>query len=72
MNSVQQSLISMLNAKYQLPPGLTNADEIINYLLQNGKITQQQYNQARVQAQSMQQNGGLPTPETVANYLFRR
>lgn len=72
MNPVQQSLISLLNSKYQLPQGMTDPDEIINYLLRNGKITQEQYNQARVQAQSMQQNGGLPSPETVANYLFRR
>lgn len=72
MNTVQQSLISLISSRYQLPAGMTDPDQIISYLLQNGKITQQQYNQARVQAQSMQQNGGLPTPETVANYLFRR
>jgi len=72
VNTVQQSLISLISSRYQLPAGMTDPDEIISYLLQNGKITQEQYNQARMQKDSMARNGGLPTPESVANLLFRR
>lgn len=71
MNTVQQSPASMLSS-LMLTTGMTDPDQIISYLLQNGKITQEQYNQARMQKDNMARNGGLPTPESVANLLFRR
>ena len=72
MNPVEQALLSLVNSKCPLPEGLTNGDDIINYLLRTNKITQEQYNNARLQMQSMSQNGQLPTPEMIASYLFRR
>ena len=72
MNVAEQAFVSFINSKCQLPQGMTNPNDIINYLLQSNKITQEQYNQARVQMQNMQNNGGLPTPDYIANLLFRR
>lgn len=54
------NLFMSLFQKAQIPNGMKDPDQIINYLLQNGKITQQQYNQARMQMQQMAKNGTLP------------
>lgn len=54
------NLFMSLFQKAQIPNGMKNSDQIINYLLQNGKITQQQYNQARMQVRQMAKNGTLP------------
>lgn len=72
MNVVNQTFASFINSKCPIPQGMTDPNEIIDYLLRSNKITQEQYNQARVQMQSMSQNGGLPSPEYVTNLLFRR
>ena len=59
--SLLTSLMQTMNSQgANIPNGMLNSDQIISYLLQNGKITQQQYNQARAQVQRMESSGMIP------------
>lgn len=54
MPSLQNLFQMMALRGCNIPQNMTNnPHEIINYLLQNGKITQEQYNNAKMQAQRM-------------------
>ena len=44
----------------QLPKNLQNPDDIINYLLQSGKLTQDQYNQVYAQYRDLANKGLIP------------
>lgn len=43
-----------------LPNNLSNANDVINYLLQSGKISQEQYNQAYSQYRNLMNSGMIP------------
>jgi vancomycin permeability regulator SanA len=44
-----------------IPNNLNNADDVINYLLQSGKISQEQYNQAYSQYRNLMSSGLIPS-----------
>lgn len=44
----------------QIPNNLQNPNDIINYLLQSGKLTQDQYNQVYAQYRQLANSGMLP------------
>lgn len=43
-----------------IPANLSNADDVINYLLQSGKISQEQYNQAYSKYRNLMNSGMIP------------
>ena len=43
-----------------MPNNLTNPNDMINYLLQSGKLTQNQYNQVYAQYRDLMNKGMLP------------
>ena len=47
LNQFRQNPMSMLAQKYNLPPNMTNPQEIINHLLNTNQINQQQIDQAK-------------------------
>lgn len=63
-----EGLMSFLKNPFQawagkgvnMPNNLSNPDDMINYLLQNGKITQAQYNQAYEKYRNLMNSGMLP------------
>lgn len=44
----------------QMPNNLQSPDDMINYLLQNGKLTQDQYNQAYAKYRDLMSKGMIP------------
>lgn len=70
--ALQQACLAFINSRCKLPQGLTDPDEIARYLLSTGKISQDQYNQARGQYQQMSSNGSVPTPDSIMQMLTRR
>jgi hypothetical protein len=63
-----EGLMSFLKNPFQawagkgvnMPSNLSDPNDMINYLLQSGKITQEQYNQAYAQFKSLSNSGLLP------------
>jgi len=43
-----------------IPNNITNPDDMINYLLRSGKLTQEQYNQAYSQYKGLMNSGLIP------------
>lgn len=43
-----------------IPSNMTNPDDMINYLLRSGKLTQEQYNQAYSQYKGLMNSGLIP------------
>ena len=50
---MQNPVQNLINAGVKLPQGMTNGDDILNYLLTNKVITQEQCNQAVIQSRSV-------------------
>lgn len=46
---LRQNPMAMLSKRYNLPPNMdfSNADDIIQYLMNTGQVSQAQYNQMR-------------------------
>lgn len=63
-----EGLMSFLKNPFQawagkgvnIPNNLSNPDDMINYLLQSGKLTQDQYNQAYSQYRNLMSSGLVP------------
>ena len=58
---MQNPIQSLMNAKLNIPQGMNNPNEILNYLLSTGQISQDQVNQAMSQYRQMSAAGVLPT-----------
>lgn len=59
MQNPLQTLLGM-NSGFNIPKGMSNPNDIINYLLSSRQITQDQYNQAYNQYRNLNANGQLP------------
>jgi len=59
-NAFVQNPMSFLSKRFNLPQGLRTPDEMINYLLQSGQLSQDQINKVYEQYKNMQGNGGIP------------
>ena len=57
---LQNPVMFMMKARFNIPQNITNPNDIINHLLQSGQITQEQYNQVYSKYRDLQQNGQLP------------
>ena len=63
-----EGLMSFLKNPFQawagkgvnIPNNITNPDDMINYLLRSGKLTQEQYNQAYSQYKGLMNSGLIP------------
>lgn len=53
MPNIQMLYQAMAAKGITIPDNINNPTDIINYLLQNGKITQEQYNKAYNEARRM-------------------
>lgn len=54
------SLLTSFLQMAKIPNGMRDPDQITEYLLKNGTITQEQYNQARAKYQQMERNNSVP------------
>ena len=57
---MQNPIKNLLSRRFQIPEGMENPNDIINYLLTSKQITQEQYNQAYGQYRNMKSTGTLP------------
>lgn len=57
---IQNPLAFFNRSKFNIPQDMKNPEDVINYLLQSGQLSQDQYNQVYSQYRNLQGNGGLP------------
>ena len=57
---MQNPIQSLMNAKFNIPQGMNNPNDILNYLLSTRQISQDQVNQAMNQYHQMSSSGTLP------------
>ena len=49
-----------MKSKFKVPQNLTDPDEIVNYFLQTGQLSQDQINQVYAKYREIQGSGGQP------------
>lgn len=61
MNQFRQNPMAMLSRKFNLPQNMNtnNPDEIIQYLMNSGQISQQMYNTANQQLKALKRNNNV-------------
>ena len=60
MSFLKNPLQAWAGKGVNMPNNLSNPDEMINYLLQSGKLTQEQYNKAYSQYRQLMNSGLIP------------
>lgn len=58
---MQNPVQALLGAKFKIPTGMTDPNQILNHLLTTGQVSQEQVNKAYNQYRDMNANGQLPT-----------
>ena len=61
---VQNPMMFMMKSKFNVPNNINTPNEIIDYLMRSGQLTQEQYNQVNMKFQQLQQSGKLPQQPT--------
>lgn len=58
---IKNPALFFMKTKFKVPQNLNDPDEIINYFLQTGQLSQDQINQVYSRYKEIQGSGGNPT-----------
>jgi len=61
---IQNPMMFMMKSKFNIPNNVNQPNEIIDYLMRSGQLSQEQYNQVYSKFQQLQQSGKLPQQPT--------
>lgn len=57
---IQNPMMYLARTKFNIPQNMQSPNEIINYLLQSGQLSQDQYNQVYSKYKDLESSGKIP------------